>query len=1170
MAVFSAVGVGALVAAALVLAFLVPADPGLVRITLLGVTAASAAATLLLRRRRPVSAAAIAAGTALLCLLVIALFVRWLPPQELLLAAAAAVAGLAVGLGVAGFGLRLRPWVSAAMLLAPISAALAAGGLADRPWWADVALVAAIAVAAAGRWAARRWQGEQPGGLPFGVERALLGLGAAVALLLAVATTFWLATDSDERSPLAAGLMLAIPAAAWLHGTKPDVGWRRVAGMVAVLAPVVLVLGLRGDGLLATAAAGLGWIALALLSSLPALRAGRWSGLLQGGWVAALLLTLPAVGYLLLGAGEGSGRRLDDVAGFDVLMLGWELPAAGFAAAGLVIAAAQCAIAATLPPARFGRMPDPTGAPLPELAVIRLSGWLWPWLALAGLAATVALPLWPLEVSVLLLLALALAAGLVAWRVGEQLPPVRAAGRTGGGLLIIVAVLASWDSRPLTLTAGALAVLLAIGWTQLVPRAGRPVLAGLAYGYALTLLGFALHWYPLGWPAGEWTPVAGLLAVAASLVSLSVLAVTPRLAALRPPRPGPPSGPAAAGPASPPPDQPTPPGLSSATGFTLLGLGLVPWLLAVLTVLEDRTWWAAAAATGILAVELAVTARRRPQPSWLRVIAAASLLPTVGIWLVNAGGMLIPTSGSPILLPIVAALAAFTAITAAYWAGRIERFDARAARPIRGAFEGGALLTALAAVGLAIVLPATGPTTTLVVCAILAAGGSVVATQPDRRWVWWLVALAASGVLWSALVLFDVGLVEAYTLPIGVAAAIVGLLLTRRRPRWWTLVAAGLQLSLLPSWLLAATGRDLLLRAAALTAAALGLAAIALLARRPFETRPSGDLRDRRIGDRRGADRRWQRWVLASGLLVAGTAPLLVAARSSGRIRPVDPLLERLLAGLAGAPLAGFAWVVATALVSAGMLALAGQLVRWATAGQARWRPVAASWRFAPALTVVAAGFALAVRPGQPVVLAMWLACLGFLAITVVATRLRLRGRVILPPVWYVWLLALGVGIAGWSLRQLRVEFHALPLGLTLLACGVLAWRAAGRATQSLPDRSWPIGQTDPTVAILPGVLATLGPSTLAISTDPQTWRAILVLVLALAALLVGARKLWRPCMVTGIVDLAVAVLLVFVARRGSIDAIPWLIALVSAGGVLLGLAVYSERRQHSTAAKPQ
>lgn len=1169
VAVFSAVGVGALVAAALVLAFLVPADPGLIRIVLLGVTIASAAATLVLRRRRPVSAAAIATGTALLCLLVIALFVRWLPPDALLLTAAAAVAGLAVGLGAAGFGLRLRPWVSAGILLAPLAAAMAAWHFLDSSelWGTGIALVVGIALTAIGRWSAHRWRGDQPGELPFAVERVLLGLGAGAALLVAVAVTLTLATESGDRAPLAAVLMLAAAAAVWLHGTSPDAGWCRIAGAVAVLAPVALVLGLRGDLLLATAAAGLGWMMLAAASALTPLREGAVAGLLKGGWLAGLLLALPALRHLLEGMLTGSGARLDDPSGATVLMLGWELPESGFAVAGLLVAAAQCAVAAALPSARFGTSaadgapgrlelasraalqlgPAAPGASEPtptESIVARTSSRLWPWLGLAGLAAAAALPLLPLAESVALLLVLALGSGLVAWRVGDSHPPVQAAGRIGGGLVILGAAAASWDSRSLTLAAGAAVVALAIGWTQLVPRPVRSALAGVGYGYALILLGFALHWYPLGWQAGEWAPVAGLLAVAASLVSLGSLAVTPTLVLPPAARAGVP-GPA---PAPEPAPEAASRGLTPMTGYTLLGLGLVPWLLATLTVLDDRSWWAAGAAASMLVVEIVATARRRPQPTWLRVLAAMSLLPTAGILLINAGAMLIPSSGSPILLPIVAALASGTAITAGHWAGRVAGIDARAAGPIRRSFEWGALLTALASVLLAIILPAAGAGTALVVCAILAAGASVVATQPDRRRVAWLAALAASGALWSALVLLEVGLVEAYTLPIGLVAVAVGLVLTRRRPRWWALVAAGLQLALLPSWLLAALGRDLLVRSATLTGVAVGLAVLTLVARR---------------GPRAGS----ALWVLAGGLAVTGTAPLWVAIRSSGHLRPADPALTVLLANLDANPLVGFAWVVATASVSAGLLGFAGQAVRWATGRSRRWRRVAASWRFAPALAVAASGLALAVRPSEGVVLAMWLACLGFLGLTVVSTLLRLQGRVILPPVWYCWLMALGVGIAGWSLRELRVEFHALPLGLILLACGVLAWRAAERGPV-LPDRSWPIGQADPTWAILPGVLATLGPSTLAIGTDPQTWRAILVLVMALAALLVGARKLWRPCLVTGIVDLAVAVLLVFVARRGAIDAVPWLIALVSAGGVLLGLAVYSERRQHAVAEK--
>ena len=1176
VAVFSAVGVGALVAAALVLAFLVPADRDVVRIVLLGVTAASAGATLAMRRRRPVSAAAIATGTALLCLLVIALFVRGLPADTALPAAAGATAGLAAGLGAAGFRLRLRPWVSAGILLAPLAAALAAFHFLRRCdlWGTVLARVAGLALAAGGRWVARRWQGEGHGRLPFVAERILVGLGSALALALAVALLVALALAADEPAPFAALLALAVASAAWVHGAGADSGWRRVAGMVAVLAPLLWVLGLGGSFLLAASSASVGWLVMAALSALPPGRTGRWSGPLKGGWAAALLLALPAAGELFYGVDSGPGARLGDAGGVRVLMPGWTLPDAGYAVAGLLLMAAVCAVAVVLPASRFapvtaapggpvrpdapGGVPGGPGVPS-ESSVRSVSRWLWPWLTLTGLAALAALPVVPLAGSVGLLLGLALASGLVAWRVGDSAPAVQLAGRLGGGLVILAAAAASWDARPLTLAAGAGVVALVIGWTRLVPSPARPALVGAGYGYALILLGFALRWYPLGWDAWEWTPVAGLLAVAASLVSLGVLAATPVIdpaPAIRVPWPRPRSD-AAGHLADGVPDAAPAArvrGLTGATAFTVLVIGLVPWFLAVWTVLDDRTWWAAGAAASMLAVESAITGRVRPQPTWLRVLAAASLLPTAGVLLINAGAMLIPGSGSPILLPIVAALAGVTAIAAPHGAVRIQAIDPRAAVPIRGAFEAGALLTAVASVVLAVVLPAAGPSTALVVCAILAAGAAVVATQPDRRPVWWLAALAASGVLWSALVLLEVGLVEAYTLPLGVAAVIVGLALARRNPRWWVLAVVGLQLGLWPTWVLTATGRDLLARAAALTAAAVVLAAIIWLGRRRGYRRPL--------------------WALAGGLVVAGTAPLLVAIRSSWRVPAVDPGLEAWLWSLGWNTLAGFAWVVGAAAVSAGLLAVAGQGVRWAFGDNRRWGPVAASWRFAPALAVAASGFVLGVRPNGVVVWAMWLACLAFLAVAVASTLLRVRGRAILPPVWYCWLLALGVGIAGWSVRALRVEFHALPLGLTLLACGVIAWRAAGRGPaptepHGVADRSWPIGRTDPTWAILPGVLATLGPSTLAIGTDPQTWRAILVLVMALVALLVGARLLWRPCMTAGIVDLSVAIVLVFIARRGAIDAVPWLIALVGAGGVLLGLAIYSERRQHAVQATP-
>ena len=124
-----------------------------------------------------------------------------------------------------------RP-VSAGVLLAPVAMVVATAGFLshDLPWLADATLLAAVALAAGGRWAARSWQGEEPGPLPFAVERALLSLGAGLALVAGVLLTVALASSRDGLQPLAGVLMLAAAGAAWLHGVAPDAGWRRVAG----------------------------------------------------------------------------------------------------------------------------------------------------------------------------------------------------------------------------------------------------------------------------------------------------------------------------------------------------------------------------------------------------------------------------------------------------------------------------------------------------------------------------------------------------------------------------------------------------------------------------------------------------------------------------------------------------------------------------------------------------------------------------------------------------------------------------------------------------------------------------------------------------------------------------------------------------------------------------
>jgi hypothetical protein len=114
---------------------------------------------------------------------------------------------------------------------------------------------------------------------------------------------------------------------------------------------------------------------------------------------------------------------------------------------------------------------------------------------------------------------------------------------------------------------------------------------------------------------------------------------------------------------------------------------------------------------------------------------------------------------------------------------------------------------------------------------------------------------------------------------------------------------------------------------------------------------------------------------------------------------------------------------------------------------------------------------------------------------------------------------------------------------------------------------AWPVGRATSLATLTPGILATLGPSMLAIWTDPMTWRAILVVVLALGFMLEGAREMLRAPLVLGAGALPVAVLSVFAAQLGrTISAGPWLLTLLAAGGLLLVLGVFAERRRTAVA----
>jgi hypothetical protein len=166
--------------------------------------------------------------------------------------------------------------------------------------------------------------------------------------------------------------------------------------------------------------------------------------------------------------------------------------------------------------------------------------------------------------------------------------------------------------------------------------------------------------------------------------------------------------------------------------------------------------------------------------------------------------------------------------------------------------------------------------------------------------------------------------------------------------------------------------------------------------------------------------------------------------------------------------------------------------------------------------------------------------------------------------VWFVWAVAWITAVASWSARELRVEVYSVPLALALLAAGAAAMRSAP-ATADPPHRTlngWPAGFAGSWQLLAPGIAALFLPSLLSTGTDPQTWRAIMVIALALAAILVGSLfKLGAP-FILGIAVLPIENVIVFAVQIGrSIGSTPWWITLASAGAVLLVIAATWERR---------
>jgi hypothetical protein len=558
--------------------------------------------------------------------------------------------------------------------------------------------------------------------------------------------------------------------------------------------------------------------------------------------------------------------------------------------------------------------------------------------------------------------------------------------------------------------------------------------------------------------------------------------------------------------------------------------------------------------------------RGRPLPTQVRAVAAAMTPMALILALTPALALLTPGSASLWLFPVIAAVAGASSLTGCSLAPRQGAGQSAASRfPAAGAVAG-ALQISGAGIGLATILlalawPVTGAQTVFASAAVLTAGAAatswILGRGPGALFGWWYTALMACVALWSALVWGEVGLVEAYSLPPALAAVLVGGWASKRRPRFTGLVAAGGVLAVTPPLLALLASGDQLARALELVV----LGSAALVGASVF-------------GRLRGA-------LVAAGVIAA--TGVLFAGVMIGQLSLDGWHWFEEFRSLAPYPSAMFAIAAGWGLLAAAGYAAAGRLILVGGPGE-RW------WSM-PALAAAAVVPCVSVRFTWPVVGALWAAMAAYLALTVLAAAAERReeprrpvknrpprprtllafrifaaqrsadrvrhgrsvaihhapSRLRMPSVWAIWPIAVALGIAGWSPRELRVECFALPLGLALFAAGmILARRAVGdRAADGL---------------VAPGVAATLGPSTLAVGTDPLTWRAIMVLVAALAFMMLGARRHWRGSVGIAAASMITSLVLVLI-RHGDISILPWLLALLAVGGSLFALALVFERR---------
>ncbi|GAB3409906.1 hypothetical protein GCM10027515_29480 [Schumannella luteola] len=1085
---------------------------------------------------------------------VIFLVGAWLLRRRDLVFSGEAIGGLGVvfiGLDVVGIAQQLAvvgpdPWVLAAIGSGVGGALLATLGTVVRlrTWvWTGMVAIVTVPVLLT----------PVPGSV-FGAELLLLAsVALAIAWPLVVLARLEArlgtmrvdrVTATSAQIALGSVVICLLPLLSW----RPDGDPILLGALVTVLLAALCAVAARGQlpgffsfatGLLATGAAlaaplairfaDSAWyvavvpaaavLAMIVLAALPA-RLLPQPRMLDGGALTALIavafpvaagvalvLTAPLTGPLR-GLGQRDSGGEGDIAPGAALAT---MPPSAAAAlvVGLLAVAAGFAIAPRLS-ARRG-----SGTVAGVRTGARVALWL-------GAAAVLGAALWPgmplvAQVSALLAVAVATALALrFVPRLRRVRPGTRAPLAVLAHLAALAGVLASWADSSIVVIAG-IGGLVAVAFAAAtVPRRMRFWHVGVGTGWALFVLATALDLAGV-----EQIVLLSIVTSAAALLAL-VATLVPRIPA--------------------------------RWWLAVLIVAVVPFSIGVISVLFERSGWTALSTTLIGAVAFTLLViRSRAIGVAVRTIAASIVVPSLAVAIISLGAQLLSGSASPVTLPIIAVVvAAMLGALGAIESRLADRLPAVQVRTAVIAIEASTYVTGAIAVLLALVREASGLGTTCLVLLIAGIGAAASAVFARRRSGWWLAAACWTGALWCVWALAGVGVPEPYLLPPTLGAAIVGVVLLLRRGAGLGLASVGLAAAVAPTLALLAVvgngeGAVLPWRTIGLLAASLVLLLAGAL------VRPGSGLRGRLVG---------LQLPLVTISAVAATATLAQGIRLGAR-SDATPLGDRAVMAPALLLAVGGALLVLGAAVVAVRSSRALTERSPLRAGIARSR-----WVLVTPVALLALTPLTAIRHEWFAIWAMWTLMMALLALVVVIARATLHGATALPPAWIVYTLAWIVGVAGWSQRELRVEVFSLPLGLAVLAAGAVHFVAELRpgarerwTTEATLD-SWPAGFRGSRQLLAPGLVLTLLPSVVATGTDPQTWRAILVIAVALVAILGGVTLRLHAPFVIGIAALPIENVVVFASQLGrGIQSLPWWITLATAGAVLLAIAVGSERR---------